>query len=479
MLDRLLSPVVDKEGITVRARALNLLALVTALVILVYTAVAFFTTPEEVAFPVGPILGVAFLLSLGCYWLGKRGRVQLAGHILFIGLFAAISLYLTNPSNTISDLTMALFLYVLVVLPAGYIIHPRVSFIAATLAVLYVILLMTLAPPPAYVAYEDQANYWSNAGLAFALYYILSAVAWVFSQGIDQALRQARLQNEELRRTAQELEAQRQLQEDTGRQILESAELLAEYSSSQARGASRQAAAIAQVSTSIEELEQAAREIAQIANSVAQAAQGTLKEAQRGQDIVWMNSEAMGVIHTNAHRGLEETAKLDEHLKQVSRVAAIISNLASQIQLVAFNATLEAAEAGEAGQRFGVVAAEVKDLASDSLDEAKHVDEIVHQVQEAGEVVVGLSGEQVQAVRSGTDMMNRSSAANQAIIGSAAGMVELAGQIQQTTAQQQEASGQVVSSVQEIKSVVDRWVVSSYQMDDLVDSLRTLAERLV
>jgi methyl-accepting chemotaxis protein len=478
MFDRLLSPTVADEETVVKAKALNLLALVIAVVVPAYTLLSMIATPGQITLGAALALAAAFVLSLVCYWLGKQARVRLAGYLLFIGLFAAISFYVPDAGNKISDLSTAPILYILIILPVGYVIHPLASFVVTTLAAIYFVGILNLAPPPAYTAFDDQASFWSDVALSFALSYILSAVAWVFSQGIHQALRHARQQNREIQQVAQELEAKRELQANTARQILEMADRLAQYSSRQARGSSRQAAAIAQVSTAIEELEHAAREIAQNASAVDQAARQTLRTAQEGQDIVLMNNEAMGVLHAKARDGVQEAGTLEERLKQVSHVATIMSDIASQIQLVAFNATLEAAEAGEAGQRFGVVAAEVKDLAADSLKQAKQVAGVIREVQEAGEAVVTLSSEQVQAVQMGATLTNRSNAANQAIMQSATQMAERAAQIQQTTAQQQQASEQVAASMQEIRAVVDRWVVSSYQMDDTVASLRALAEQL-
>jgi methyl-accepting chemotaxis protein len=186
----------------------------------------------------------------------------------------------------------------------------------------------------------------------------------------------------------------------------------------------------------------------------------------------------MGLIQVKAEAGVEEATDLETRLKQISRVATIMSNIASQIQLVAFNATLEAAEAGETGQRFGVVASEVKNLAADSLQQAKQVADIIRRVQDTGEAVVTISDDQVRAVSMGTSLSGRSSAANQAIIEAAARVAEQVGQIQQTTAQQQQASEQIVASMQEIRAVVDRWVVSSYQMDEMVSRLKSLAGEL-
>ncbi|MEJ2211319.1 MAG: methyl-accepting chemotaxis protein [Anaerolineae bacterium] len=478
MLDRLLSPAVKEMEVLAKARAINLLALAVAVIVPLYVVVASLGTPGQITAGGAASLGGAFLLALVCYGLGKAGRVGLAGYILLAGLFLAVSLYLLDPGNTITDLAAAPALYLLIILPAGYVLHPLASFVVTTLALAYTLGLLFLAPPPAYAAYEGQVSLLSNVVLVFAVAYVLSAVTWVFSLGLRRTLHDAQLQNRELRRATEELEAKRRLQAETGQQILEVAERLAKYSTRQSSGSSRQAAAIAQVSSSIEELNQTAHEIAENACLVDEAARQTLQSANEGQEVLVMHNEAMGLIQVKAEAGVEEATDLETRLKQISRVATIMSNIASQIQLVAFNATLEAAEAGETGQRFGVVASEVKNLAADSLQQAKQVADIIRRVQDTGEAVVTISDDQVRAVSMGTSLSGRSSAANQAIIEAAARVAEQVGQIQQTTAQQQQASEQIVASMQEIRAVVDRWVVSSYQMDEMVSRLKLLAGEL-
>ena len=477
-LDRLLAPGAPDEETRVRARTLNLLALVVALMALLYSLVTTLATPGQ-ASPGAVIgLGAAPVLGLLCYALSKKGRVHLAAYLLFIGLFGAISFYATDSGNKAADLLLIPSLYLLVSLPAGYILRPAASFLATTLAALYFCGLLFLFPPPAYTAFADKTSFWSNVILAFAIAYVLAAAGWVFSRGLGRILDRTRRQNRQLQQLTEELAAQRRLQAETGQRILDLADRLAKASARQASGSNRQAAAVAQVSTSIGELEQAARQIAQDARRVDEAAQETLENAQAGQEIVWRNNEAMGFIRANAQEGVREAAELDKHLTQVGQVAAIMGKIASQIQLVAFNATLEAAEAGASGQRFGVVAAEIKDLAADSLKQARQVTQIVRQLQEAGEEVVRLSNEQVGVVEAGAEAMVRSSAAHQAIIASAERLARLSSQIQQATAQQQQASEQVAGSIQEIQAVADRWVVSSYQMDEMVTSLQSLAEQM-
>jgi methyl-accepting chemotaxis protein len=478
MLDRLLSPAVEDLDVLARARTINLLALSVALIVPLYVVVASITTPGQISAGAAAALGAAFLLALLCYWLGRSGRVRLASYLLLGGLFLAISLYMLDPGNTITDLAVAPALYILIVLPAGYVLHPLASFAVTTLAAIYTFGFVLLAPPPVYTAYEGQVSFLSNLVLLFALAYILSTVTWIFGQGLARTLKQAQAQNQELLRTTEELETKRRLQAATGQQILEVADRLAKYSTRQSSGSSRQAAAIAQVSASIEELNQTAHEIADNACLVDEAARETLRSAEEGQEVLVMHNEAMGLIQVKAEAGVQEATDLETWLKQISRVATIISDIASQIQLVAFNATLEAAEAGETGQRFGVVASEVKNLAADSLKQAKQVAEIIRQVQDTGEAVVTISDDQVRAVSMGTSLSGRSSAANQAIIQAAARVAEQVGQIQQTTAQQQQASEQIVASMQEIHAVVDRWVVSSYQMDEMVSRLKSLAGEL-
>ncbi|MBN1660813.1 MAG: hypothetical protein JXA93_20630 [Anaerolineae bacterium] len=475
MLDRLLSPVIQDPEAVARGRVVNLLALVVAGIIPPYILVTTLTTPGAIT-PAGfALLGAAVLLSLVTYALARRGRVRPAGYLLLMGLFVAISLYQLDPGNTITDLVMAPMLYVLVILPAGFVLHPLASFAVTTLALVYTAGLLWLAPPPVFAGYENQAAFWSNVVFAYAVAYVLSALAWVFNDGLDRALRQAQAQNQVLRQTAVALEGERARQVETAREIRDVAERLAEYSARQARGSNRQAGAVAQVSASVAELNQAAHEIARNAAAVDDAASCTLADAREGHEIAAIHDEAISQVEAQAEMGASHAAALEERLRRIGRVANIMSHIASQTQLVAFNATLEAAEAGVPGQRFGVVAAEVKDLASDSLKQVKLVDDILRQVREAGESVVSLSDEQMAAARQGTALTSRLRAATEAIMASATEMATRASQIQQATAQQQQANEQVLVSIQEIQTVVDRWVVSSYQMDELVSRLQSLA----
>ncbi|MGD8794902.1 MAG: methyl-accepting chemotaxis protein [Anaerolineae bacterium] len=478
MIETWLSPTTADPETATRGRVLNMLALVIAVMAPLYAVVTTVSTPDQITAGAYAALGAALLLSLACYWLGKRGRVQLAGYLLFAGLFAAISLYMVDSSLKIADLSTAPALYLLIALPAGLVLHPLSSFAVTTLAGIYTAGLLWLAPPPAYAAYQDRANFLSNVVLIFALAYILSVVTWTFGRGLGQALRLAEQQNLQLRQAGGELEKERQLQAAIGEQIAEVAERLAKYSTRQASGASRQAAAISQVSTSIQELHQTALEIALNASDVDRTAQATLQDAHEGEEVLSRQDEAMQLIQAKAQEGAHQAVDLEENLDQIGRVAGVISTLAAEIQLVAFNATLEAAEAGEAGQRFGVVAAEVKDLATDSIQQARQVGDFLRRVQEAGESVIRLNGEQVEAVETGASLAARSGTANQAVIASVSGLAQQASQIQQTTEQQQQASEQIVNAVQEIQAVVDRWVVSSHQMDTLVSQLRSLAEQL-
>ena len=478
MLDRLLSPVVEDPDAVARGRVVNLLALVVTAIIPPYILITVLTTPGAITQAGFALLGMAILLSLVAYTLVKRGRVRPGAYLLLTGLFVAVSLYQLDPQNTITDLVMAPILYILVILPAGFVLHPLASLVATTLALLYTVALLWLAPPPAFASYDDQAAFWSNVVFAYAVAYALSALAWVFNDGLERALCRAKAQNQALRQTAMELEARRVQQVKAAREIRDVAERLAEYSARQSRGSNRQAAAVAQVSASVAELNHAAREIAHNATAVDEAATCTLEDAREGHEIATTQDQAIGQVEAQAEMGSAQAAALDERLKQIGRVANIMSHIASQIQLVAFNATLEAAEAGVPGQRFGVVAAEVKDLASDSLKQVKLVDDILRQVREAGEEVVSLSDEQMAAARQGAALTSRLRSANEAIIASATQVASRASQIQQATAQQQQANEQVLASIQEIRSVVDRWVVSSYQMDELVSRLQSLAVQI-
>ncbi len=141
-----------------------------------------------------------------------------------------------------------------------------------------------------------------------------------------------------------------------------SAELQA-ASNQQATGAKEQATAMNEVTTTISELLATSRQIAESARSVAHVANQTANLARTGDTTVARGTDAVSAIKRQVDAIVSHMLELGKKSQQIGAVLEIVSELAEQTNILAINATIEAAGAGESGRRFGVVADEIRKLA--------------------------------------------------------------------------------------------------------------------
>lgn len=150
-------------------------------------------------------------------------------------------------------------------------------------------------------------------------------------------------------------------------------------------GVRRQHEDLDQVATAMNEMTATVAEVASHASSAADAADAADERARTGQELVVQTAIQLKRLSANLKEGAKDLQALREETNSAGKVLEVITAIAEQTNLLALNAAIEAARAGEAGRGFAVVADEVRNLASRTRDSIGEIESIVANLQtEAG-----------------------------------------------------------------------------------------------
>ena len=174
-----------------------------------------------------------------------------------------------------------------------------------------------------------------------------------------------------------------------------------------AQGADEQTTALGKTTEIVVGMGQQLQELGQTAQRIAETATTTTQRASHGAQSV---SEAIGQMNS-INRKMEQSSKvvatLGDRSQEIGQIVDTISGIAGQTNLLALNAAIEAARAGEQGRGFAVVAEEVRKLAEQSQEAAKHIAELIGRIQADTKEAVQAMQEGNQEVMLGSDVVNK------------------------------------------------------------------------
>jgi methyl-accepting chemotaxis protein len=239
----------------------------------------------------------------------------------------------------------------------------------------------------------------------------------------------------------------------------------------------QQAASIAQVTATMEELTNTAKQIAQSASSVEKIADDSADAAHAGYASVGEALEAMENIRRRVADISGKTLLLGERSRRISEVLNLIKEIAGEIHLLAVNAAIESAAAGEHGKRFAVVASEVRRLAERTRDSAEEIKSIVGEIQSATHSSVLATEQGVKEVESGVALATGARGSLEQIIQMVDRTTTAIRQITLATQQQQSASEQIVQTMREVAVVTSDAAAGMKQSAASVGELNLLADQ--
>tara|TARA_Y100001956_G_scaffold73810_1_gene80360 strand:- start:1434 stop:2642 length:1209 start_codon:yes stop_codon:yes gene_type:complete len=261
---------------------------------------------------------------------------------------------------------------------------------------------------------------------------------------------------------------------DTTDEVVSGSAAISEANSDMMRELELQSDKVAQISASIEEMAVSIQEVAtKSADATAQAQDAGIK-ANSGGQIVSRTIEGMTSINEAVSASSNSVAELGKRGAQIGEIINVINDIAEQTNLLALNAAIEAARAGEAGRGFAVVADEVRALADRTTSATKEIGESIEAIQSETQ-------EAVQRMESGTthvhEGLSLAKEAGNSLEDIVSGAQEVAGMIDSIAAaaeQQSLASGEVAKNVESVSEASQN---ANHQAGTASESAQDLASK--
>lgn len=262
-------------------------------------------------------------------------------------------------------------------------------------------------------------------------------------------------------------------------QIQSSSTELQASANQQATATKEQATAMSEISTTISELLATSRQIAESAQHVAQIAGQTAAAARSGDATVATAHDSISTIRRQVDLIVNHMLELGKKSQQIGAVLEIVAELAEQTNILAINATIEAAGANEAGKRFAVVADEIRKLADRVAGSTKEIRGLIEDVRSSVNTTIMTTEGGSKSVDAGAKQFSEVAAAFAEIAGLVGTTTEAAREIELSTKQQSTAVEQVNVAITSAAQATKETEASSGQTLQTVAELSGLSRALL
>ncbi|WP_338667428.1 methyl-accepting chemotaxis protein [Pseudodesulfovibrio methanolicus] len=278
-------------------------------------------------------------------------------------------------------------------------------------------------------------------------------------------------QNERISTAAREATA-------VSEQLGESSRMLEGLVAQARQGSREQTDRTTETAAAMEEMNAAVLEVARFAQEAARDASDASEQAREGEAVVGQVIEAIDEVSEHASGLKQSMEHLDHRAEEIGVVLGVIEDIADQTNLLALNAAIEAARAGEAGRGFAVVADEVRKLAEKTMNATSEVHAAVKGIQEVARQNVQATQTAVDSVTRSTELAGRSGEALASILSTTRGTADQVHSIAAAAEQQSSASEQISAATSDVTRVCEETDELMAEASKAIDNLAELARHL-
>ncbi|WP_320171899.1 methyl-accepting chemotaxis protein [Maridesulfovibrio sp.] len=261
-------------------------------------------------------------------------------------------------------------------------------------------------------------------------------------------------------------------------QVTSFSEALAAQVEQSSRGAEEQSMMVSEAATAMDEMNSTVFEVARNASAAADLAHGSQLKAGEGENIVAQAVASISQVQSQSEQMRNDMAELGKQAEGIGNIMEVISDIADQTNLLALNAAIEAARAGEAGRGFAVVADEVRKLAEKTMTATSEVGQYISSIQSSTRTNIDNTEITTKTIGEVTDMINRSGEVLKEIVTSISETSDQVRSIATASEQQSAASEQISRSTGQIQAIAGETSQAMNESAEAVSRMSELAHEL-
>ncbi|MGA2159165.1 MAG: methyl-accepting chemotaxis protein [Dehalococcoidia bacterium] len=298
------------------------------------------------------------------------------------------------------------------------------------------------------------------------------------SAHLKQSAEQSREATEQIAASSQQVAKGASDQATSMQQTLSAVEKLVSAISQIAKGAQEQAEMIEKNVQVVNQVSQAINQVSASAKQTTTSSKDTSGAAQKGADMVQNTIKGMENIMKTMDSASEKVSGLGDRSREIGKIVATINDIADQTNLLALNAAIEAARAGEQGRGFAVVADEVRKLAERASASTKEIEELINNIQNGVQDTINAMTKGTEEVANGYELATRAGCSLDEILSKSKEMGKEVEQISSATQQLSNMSSEMVKLSDNISAIAEENTAITESMDETVKQVSKSVEEV-